>query len=158
MFGGVNENFVTAAVEVALVMAGDSVCLNALQSVATEIGVDILPAEHDVRRVAWPSEPRHSPDKATPSYYTKNESFASGISKVWCVCVDFRHEGGIYRGEWDLHRLGKVGLVPGGGRAGKPHGRPAEWSGFHRLSPPTRASPPHVDVCQPSFGLNHLKP
>jgi hypothetical protein len=32
-----------------------------------------------------PSEPRHSPDNATPSYYTKNESFASGISKVWCV-------------------------------------------------------------------------
>jgi hypothetical protein len=26
-----------------------------------------------------PSEPRHSPNKATPSYYTKNESFASGI-------------------------------------------------------------------------------
>jgi hypothetical protein len=29
-----------------------------------------------------PSEPRHSPDKAMPSYYTKNESFAIGISKV----------------------------------------------------------------------------
>jgi hypothetical protein len=29
-----------------------------------------------------PSEPRHFPDKATPSYYTKNESFASGISKM----------------------------------------------------------------------------
>jgi hypothetical protein len=32
-----------------------------------------------------PSEPRHSPDKTTPSYYTKNGSFASGISKMWCV-------------------------------------------------------------------------
>jgi hypothetical protein len=29
--------------------------------------------------------PCHSPDKAMPSYYTKNESFASGISKLWCV-------------------------------------------------------------------------
>jgi hypothetical protein len=48
-----------------------------------------------------PSEPHNSPDKATPSYYTKNESFASGIYKVWCVCVDFHHEGGggIYRSE-----------------------------------------------------------
>jgi hypothetical protein len=40
------------------------------------------------------------------------------------VCVDFHHEGGIYRGEWDLHRVEEVGLVPGGGRAAKPHGRP----------------------------------
>jgi hypothetical protein len=29
-----------------------------------------------------PSEPQHSPDKATPSYYTKNGSFSSGISKI----------------------------------------------------------------------------
>jgi hypothetical protein len=29
-----------------------------------------------------PLEPRHSPDKAMPSYYTKNKSFASGISKM----------------------------------------------------------------------------
>jgi hypothetical protein len=29
----------------------------------------------------WPSGSLHSPDKAMPSYYTKNESFASGISK-----------------------------------------------------------------------------
>jgi hypothetical protein len=41
----------------------------------------------------WPSKPRHSHDKDTPSYYTKNEILASGISKVWCVCVDFHHEG-----------------------------------------------------------------
>jgi hypothetical protein len=34
-----------------------------------------------------PSESRHSPNKAMPSYYTKKESFASGISKMWCVCV-----------------------------------------------------------------------
>jgi hypothetical protein len=41
--------------------------------------------------------------------------------------------------------------------AAKPHGRPGEWSGFHRLSPPTRASPSRVDAWQPSFGSNHLK-
>jgi hypothetical protein len=41
------------------------------------------------REALRPSEPRHSPEKAMPSYYTKNESFASGISKVWCVCSDF---------------------------------------------------------------------
>jgi hypothetical protein len=33
-----------------------------------------------------PSEPHHFPDKATPSYYTKNEGFARRISKVCCVC------------------------------------------------------------------------
>jgi hypothetical protein len=69
-----------------------------------------------------PLEPCHSPDKATPSYYTMNERFASGISKGWCVCIDFQCEGGIYRGEWDLHRLGEVSLVPGGGHAAKPRG------------------------------------
>jgi hypothetical protein len=37
------------------------------------------------REVLWPLEPHHSPDKATPTYYTKNESFANGISKMWCV-------------------------------------------------------------------------
>jgi hypothetical protein len=50
MFGGVNENFVTAAVEGALMMARDSVDLDALQSTATESGADVLPIEHDVRR------------------------------------------------------------------------------------------------------------
>jgi hypothetical protein len=50
---------------------------------------------------------------------------------VWCV--DFHHEGGIYRGEWDLHRLREVSLALGGGQAAKPHGRPAWWSGLHRL-------------------------
>jgi hypothetical protein len=51
------------------------------------------------REALRPSEPRHSPDMAMPSYYTKNETFASGISNMWCVCVDFHHEGGIYRSE-----------------------------------------------------------
>jgi hypothetical protein len=43
--------------------------------------------------------------------------------------------GGIYMCKWDLHRLGEVGLVPGGGRLDKSHGRPIRWSGLHR--PPT---------------------
>jgi hypothetical protein len=50
MFGGVNDNFVTAAIEGALVMAGDSVDLNALQSVVIESGAYILPAKHNVWR------------------------------------------------------------------------------------------------------------
>jgi hypothetical protein len=52
MFAGVNKNFVSAVVKGALMMAGDSVDLNALQSVAADSGADILPAERDVRRVA----------------------------------------------------------------------------------------------------------
>jgi hypothetical protein len=52
MFGGVNENFVTAAIEGALIMAGSSVDLDALQDAAAASGVDILPAERDVRRAA----------------------------------------------------------------------------------------------------------
>jgi hypothetical protein len=63
----------------------------------------------------WPSEPDHSPDKATPSYYTKNESFASGISKMWCVSSHFHCGRGIYRAVGELHRLGEVGLAPSGG-------------------------------------------
>jgi hypothetical protein len=50
---------------------------------------------------------------------------------VWCV--DFHREGGIYKGEWDHHRLGELGLAPGGGRPAKPHSWPTGWSGIHRL-------------------------
>jgi hypothetical protein len=50
-----------------------------------------------------------------------------------CVCVDFHCEGGIYKGDWDLHQLREVSLVPGGGWAAKPRGWPAEWIGFNRL-------------------------
>jgi hypothetical protein len=75
---------------------------------------------------------------------------------VWCV--DFHREGGIYRGEWDLHRLGEVSLVPGGGWAAKPRGRSAGWSGLYQLCPLTPASPPHVDTWQPRLRPNHLKP
>jgi hypothetical protein len=39
------------------------------------------------REALQPSEPRHFLDKATSSYYTKNESFINGISKMWCVLI-----------------------------------------------------------------------
>jgi hypothetical protein len=45
---------------------------------------------------------------------------------VVCLCVEFHREGFIYRGEWDLHQLREVDLVPGGDRAAKPHGRSAK--------------------------------
>jgi hypothetical protein len=57
-----------------------------------------------------------------------------------------------------LSRLGEVSLMPSASRAAKPRGRWAEWRGFHRLSPPNRASPPHVDAWQTSFGSNRVKP
>jgi hypothetical protein len=44
-----------------------------------------------------PLEPLHSPYKATPNYYTKNESFGCGISKVWCVCR-LSPRGGVFIG------------------------------------------------------------
>jgi hypothetical protein len=50
MFAGVNENFVSIAVEGALLMAGDSVDLDALQTVTADSGAYILPTEQDVRR------------------------------------------------------------------------------------------------------------
>jgi hypothetical protein len=43
------------------------------------------------REALQPLEPRHSLDKDTPSYYTKNESFAGGISKMWFVSSHFHH-------------------------------------------------------------------
>jgi hypothetical protein len=51
------------------------------------------------REALLPSEPGHSPNMATPSYYTKNERFASGFSKVWCVCSDF-HRRGVFIRLW----------------------------------------------------------
>jgi hypothetical protein len=48
------------------------------------------------------STPHHYLDKAMPIYYTKNESFASGISKMWCVSP-FPPQGGIYRAVGELH-------------------------------------------------------
>jgi hypothetical protein len=51
MFGGVNENFITAAVKGALVMAVSSVDLDALQDAAATSRVDIFPMEREVRMV-----------------------------------------------------------------------------------------------------------
>jgi hypothetical protein len=76
---------------------------------------------------------------------------------VVCVCVDFHYEGGIYRGEWDLHRLREVGLALGGEWVAKLCGWPGEWIGLHRLSPLTQASLPCVDAWQPRLGPNRLK-
>jgi hypothetical protein len=58
-------------------------------------------------------------DRASPALLLLNWNLYKWrtTSRVWCV--DFHHEGGIYRGEWDLHRLGEVSLVPGGGRRGQ---------------------------------------
>jgi hypothetical protein len=50
MFGGINENFATAAVEGALAMVGDSVDLEVVQDVAVSSGADVLPAGRDVQR------------------------------------------------------------------------------------------------------------
>jgi hypothetical protein len=52
MFCGVNEIFATAAIEGALVLAGDSVDLEAVWVVASEGGADILPAGSSVRKAA----------------------------------------------------------------------------------------------------------
>jgi hypothetical protein len=45
---GVNENFISAVVEVTLVMAGDSIDFDGLQTAAADSGADILPAKRDV--------------------------------------------------------------------------------------------------------------
>jgi hypothetical protein len=48
------------------------------------------------------------------------------------VVFDFHHEEGIDKGEWDLHRLGEVGLAPGSGRvvADRPDGATSTDSNF----------------------------
>jgi hypothetical protein len=55
-----------------------------------------LSYEKGSRQAGRPSEPCQSPDKATPSYYTKNESFASGISEMWCVLISTKR--GVFIG------------------------------------------------------------
>jgi hypothetical protein len=86
----------------------------------------------------WPSEPHHSPDKARPSYYTKNESFASGISKMWCVSSHF-HCRGVFIGPWgsstDLENSVWCQVVAGrpSHMAGRPGGA-ASTNFLHRPS------------------------
>jgi hypothetical protein len=52
VFSGVNENFVTAAVEGALVLASDSIDLEAVWIGASKAGADILPAASGVQKAA----------------------------------------------------------------------------------------------------------
>jgi hypothetical protein len=52
VFACVNEIFIFAAIEGALVMAGDFVALDAIQDAAAASGADILTMEWDVRRAA----------------------------------------------------------------------------------------------------------
>jgi hypothetical protein len=100
------------------------------------------------------SEPHHSSDEVTPNYYTKNESFISGISKMWCVCVSTftmrRVFIGVNRTPTDLDKSVWARWWPGG-QAAWPTGRVDR-------PPPTRASPPCVDVWQPRLGPNRFKP
>jgi hypothetical protein len=78
---------------------------------------------------------------------------------VWRLRSRYLETGyDIYKGEWDLQRLGEVSLVPGGGRAAKPRGWLVGWSGLHWLSPLSRASPPRVDAWQLMVGSNRPKP
>jgi hypothetical protein len=53
MFSGVNENFATAVIEIALTMVEDFVDLDIVRGTTTKSGADILPTEHDVWRVVW---------------------------------------------------------------------------------------------------------
>jgi hypothetical protein len=78
---------------------------------------------------------------------------------VWCF--NFHREGGIYRGEWDLHRLGGVSLAPGRGRVAKPRGRLAGGaastdSGFssscRHVATKAWAEPPQTLVGRPTPG------
>jgi hypothetical protein len=52
VFADVNKNFISAMVDDTFILAGDSVDLAALQTVAADSGADILPVEQDVRRAA----------------------------------------------------------------------------------------------------------
>jgi hypothetical protein len=50
MFGNVNENFATAAIEGALMLASDSIDLEVVWTAASKAGVDILPTASGVRK------------------------------------------------------------------------------------------------------------
>jgi hypothetical protein len=122
--------------------------------------LSLLSYKEGSRQAKWPSNPQSLATLPTRLCLATTRRMRALQVKFPSngVCCNFHQRGGgICRAVGELHRLGEVGLVPGGGRAAKPCGRPAEWSSFHRLSPPTRASPPHVDVWQPSFRSNHRK-
>jgi hypothetical protein len=98
-----------------------------------------------------PLEPHHSPENATPSYYTKNESFASGISKMLCVSSHFHHRG-LFIGTWlsstDLEKLVRCQVVVG---------RPVGWSHLHQHSSLPWPATPRVDTCHQNHGPNRHK-
>jgi hypothetical protein len=52
VFSGVNENFATAAIEGALVLAGDSIDLKVVRTAASEASTDILPAASGLQKAA----------------------------------------------------------------------------------------------------------
>jgi hypothetical protein len=53
-------------------------------------------------------------DRASPVLLLLNQNLYKWRATSSVCCIDFHREGGIYRGEWDLHRHGEVGLAPGG--------------------------------------------
>jgi hypothetical protein len=69
-------------------------------------------------------------------------------SRVWYL--DFHHDGGIYRGDWDLHRLGEDSFVSGGGRPG---GAASTESGFSSscicVATKAQAGPPQTLARRP---------
>jgi hypothetical protein len=52
MFSGAIENFATATIEGPLALARDSIDVDAVEVASSESGVNVLPAEPDVRRAA----------------------------------------------------------------------------------------------------------
>jgi hypothetical protein len=52
MFAGINENFISVAIDGTLMIAGDSVDLAALQTVTIDSEADILHMGRDVQKVA----------------------------------------------------------------------------------------------------------
>jgi hypothetical protein len=72
-----------------------------------------------------------SPDRVLPALLLLNQNLYKWRTTSRVLCVNFHYEGGIYRGEWDLHLLGEVSLAPGAGQVDKPCGWPAGSSGLH---------------------------
>jgi hypothetical protein len=92
-----------------------------------------------------------------------DSGYALQVKFLKCgVCVDVHREegGGIYRSEWNLHRLGEVGLASGGGRPTNRVERPPPTfstdSGFsslyRRVATKSRAEPPQTLAGQSTPG------
>jgi hypothetical protein len=78
-----------------------------------------------------------TPDRASPALLLLNRNLykCRTTSRVWCVNIHC--EGVFIGGEWDLHQLGEVSLVLGGGRLASRVERPPPTfsadSGFSSL-------------------------